>query len=85
MSYINMKDPDFSQRLAELNAAIEASPNEASLYIKRGMLYWQADERGAALTDYNHALALDPEGPARQLLEHSNEILDFYNHDLYNP
>ena len=27
----------------------------------------------------------DPEGPAKQAYQQALQILDFYNHDLYNP
>ena len=37
------------------------------------------------MSDYNHAVALDPQSPAAEALKLCNEIMDFYNTDLYNP
>ena len=33
---------------------------------------------------YLEAVALNPGSPARQALDIANEILDFYNKDMYN-
>ena len=37
-----------------------------------------------AMNNYLEAVALNPESPAKQALEIANEILDFYNKDMYN-
>ena len=41
--------------------------------------------RGEAMSAYEKADKIDPEGPARLLIEHSNSIMDFFNPDLLNP
>ena len=41
--------------------------------------------RREAINDYYKAAELDPDGPARQALEHISGIMQFYNKDLYNP
>lgn len=53
--------------------------------IERGMLWWRQDERAKAINDYNAALAINPGSKAGGLRRQAYEILDFYNHDLYNP
>ena len=37
-----------------------------------------------AMNNYLEAVALNPESPAQQALDIANEILDFYNKDMYN-
>jgi hypothetical protein len=37
-----------------------------------------------AMDNYLEAVALNPESPARQALDIANEILAFYNKDMYN-
>lgn len=71
--------------LRSLDARIAADPDDASLYIERGKLYWKLGRRGDAITDYRRAAALDPEGPGALLAEHSDAIMDFFNPDLLNP
>ena len=37
-----------------------------------------------AMNNYLEAVHLNPESPAQQALDIANEILDFYNKDMYN-
>ena len=37
-----------------------------------------------AMNHYLEAVQLNPESPAKQALDIANEILDFYNKDMYN-
>ncbi len=37
-----------------------------------------------AMNNYLEAIHLNPSSPAQQALEIANEILDFYNKDMYN-
>ncbi|MBR5925701.1 MAG: tetratricopeptide repeat protein [Bacteroidales bacterium] len=37
-----------------------------------------------AMNNYLEAIHLNPESPAQQALDIANEILDFYNKDMYN-
>ena len=57
----------------------------AQLFYMRGNAYRQLGEWGSAMSSYLKASELDPESPAKQAYTHALEILDFYNHDLYNP
>lgn len=61
------------------------NPEDANLLIARGKILWSMGKRGEAMSDYAQAERLDPEGPARLLIEHSNSIMDFFNPDLLNP
>ncbi|MDE7407879.1 MAG: tetratricopeptide repeat protein [Muribaculaceae bacterium] len=75
---------DITQQITEISKLIDAAPN-AELYLRRGKLYWQLGERRLAINDYNSSAALDPDGPGATALKATQEIMDFYNHDLYNP
>lgn len=57
----------------------------AQLYYIRGNAYRQLGDWGKAMSSYLEAFDRDPESPAKQAYAHALEILDFYNHDLYNP
>ena len=37
-----------------------------------------------AMNNYHEAIAINPESPAKQALEIANDILDFFNKDMYN-
>ena len=76
---------DVSERLAALDARIEADVADEEAFIERGRLYWALGRRGEAINDYLAAQKINPEGKAKQLLKATYEILDFYNKDLYNP
>lgn len=54
-------------------------------YTLRGMKYWGLQKRGAAINDYLAAIRLNPDSKAVEALKAANEILDYYNKDLYNP
>lgn len=75
---------DIQAQIEALDAAI-AQEATADAYYQRGRLHWRAGNRGAAMSDYNRAVALDPDSPAAEALKLCNEIMDFYNTDLYNP
>lgn len=57
----------------------------AQLFYIRGNAYRQLGDWGKAMSSYLEASDRDPENPAKQAYAHALEILDFYNHDLYNP
>jgi len=67
-----------------LDCAIERLP-EANKYYIRGRLYWKLGRKSEAMSDYSKAVSLDPASPAAAALTMAREVMDFYNHDLYNP
>ncbi len=76
---------DATEALADVDRRLAVAPNDASLLVERGKLLWRLDRRGAAISAYEQAAAIDPEGPALPLLEHTRAIMDFFNPDLLNP
>ena len=67
---------------------IDNNPDSADLdeaYTMRGLKYWGQQKRSAAINDYLAAIRINPESRAVQALKAANDILDYYNKDLYNP
>ena len=64
---------------------IARHPSDDEAFLMRGLKYWGANKRALAINDYLEALRLNPDSRARQALTQANDILDFYNKDLYNP
>lgn len=79
-------------RLVEAEKAIErleahASTNahKARTDYLRGRLAWKQGHRADAITYYENAAQLDPEGDAAFALDQARDIMNFYHRDLYNP
>lgn len=58
---------------------------EALRHYRLGRTLWQQGRRGEAMTEYNLSISIDPASPAAAALDMANDIMDFFNHDLYNP
>lgn len=87
MRYIREKDLwSPASYIASLTARLEATPDDASLYVERGQWHYRRNEWGEALNDFNRALQIDPDHrEARQFVEMTYEILSFRHTDIYNP
>lgn len=84
----NIKELTAGKSPAEALAIIESLLEKtvsSPLLTEKGKLLWRLDRRGEAMSAYEQAARLDPDGPAGLLLEHSNSIMDFFNPDLLNP
>lgn len=71
--------------IEQLSEYIEEHPESDEALTMRGMRYWGMSRRAEAINDYLAAIQLNPESRAVQALKATNEILDYYNKDLYNP
>lgn len=66
--------------------ATDLSPQDAAwAYYILGRVAWKDGKVGAAITFYNKAIELDPDSEAFVARAQANQILNFYNKDLYNP
>ena len=73
-------------RMAALDGALAATPENTELLHERGQLHYRLNEWGAALNDFNAVLRLDPtHREARQFVDMIQEILAFRYKDIYNP
>lgn len=68
-----------------LDKFIKENPHNTDALTLRGMRYWSLGQRADAINDYLAAIKIDPECSAKQALRATNDILDYYNKDLYNP
>ncbi len=68
-----------------LDRHLEENPYDDEALTLRGMRHWSLSHRSQASNDYLAAIRLNPASPAVQLLQSANDILNFYNKDLYNP
>ena len=55
-----------------------------SLFYLLGNAWRKKGNWQMAMNNYLEAIHLNPESPAQQALDIANEILDFYNKDMYN-
>ena len=83
---VNMSEnTDIQRQISELSRLIGPDCRVADLFYRRGKLYGKCGRRAEAITDFNSAVALDPQSPAGAYLDMTTDIMDFYNTDLYNP
>lgn len=75
----------FEKAIEKLDHAIEQNPLNAEWWYLRGRVYWKTGQRANAISDYEEAVHINPESPAKKALEMANDIMDFFNHDLMNP
>ena len=68
-----------------LNNEITQSQNNDKLYFTRGKLHWRLGNKSQAITDYEHAVDINPDRPARIALDNARDVIAFFNPDLYNP
>ena len=55
-----------------------------SLFYLLGNAWRKKGNWQMAMNNYLEALDINPDSPAKQALDIANEILDFYNKDMYN-
>lgn len=66
------------KEIALLDRLIGRQPENAAAIYRRGSLHVKLEHHGAALTDFNTAAALDPDGPAAAAAEGLRNILAFH-------
>ncbi len=76
---------DSQEGLKALTEFIAIHPNDDEALTARGMQYWSMGNRAEAINDYLSAIRINPESKAKMALKATNDILDYYNKDLYNP
>lgn len=76
---------DYAAALRELDCVCEQTPAD-DVFVERGKLRWKLGMHSEAVTDYEHALSLNPANTqAHAALEMSRDIFNFFNPDLLNP
>lgn len=59
--------------------------NNDRFFFERGKLHWRLGNKARAISDYEHAIALNPHSQASIALDNARDIISFFNTDLYNP
>ena len=59
-------------------------PMDDTLYYLLGNAWRKKGNWQMAMNNYLEALNINPDSPAKQALSMANDILDFYNKDMYN-
>ena len=73
------------EAIAELEAFCSAGGSmDDELFYLLGNAWRKKGNWQMAMNNYLEAVHLNPESPAQQALDIANEILDFYNKDMYN-
>ena len=73
-------------RIVRLTSMIESGDERDVLYVERGKCYFQHNEWGKAINDFNRAKAINTDNAeAKQLHDMVYEILSFRYKDIYNP
>lgn len=57
----------------------------AQQHYQEGRRLWALGRHGEAITEYNKAVALNPDSPAATALRMANEIMDFFDPQQLNP
>lgn len=71
--------------IALLSEYIVENPEDDEARTVRGMRYWSLGKHAKAIEDYLAAIRINPDSRAKMALKATNDILDYYNKDLYNP
>lgn len=71
-----------AHRLA--NIAISRDGKNATLHYLQGRAFMKESEWGQAISSFKRAEELDPGSPARECRIMLNDIMDFFNKDMYN-
>ncbi len=74
-----------AEAIPALDEYIAKAPSDEEAYTLRGLRHWALGHRSKAINDYLKAISINPDSKAVQALASANEILNFYNKDLYNP
>lgn len=80
-----MKEMTAEEAVAHLTEYLKENPRDDEALTIRGLKYWSLGRRADAINDYLAALEINPESKAKQAMQATYDILDYYNKDLYNP
>ncbi|MBD5229515.1 MAG: tetratricopeptide repeat protein [Bacteroidales bacterium] len=75
----------FAEANDEINLYISENAHDDEAFFMRGKLWWRQQNYSAAVTDFETAVAINPDSDARHALELARDVFDFYNPDLLNP
>ncbi len=84
-----LANSDADGAILAANEIIQAGSNDALLlaqaYYLRGNAHRQKGEWGEVMNSYLASMELHPDGPAAEAYRATQEIMQFYCKDYYNP
>ncbi len=80
-----LRDGNVDEAIKLLLEFISSSeiPSDKAYYLL-GNAYRKKGDWQGAINNYLEAMAINPDSPARNAYAIANDILDFYNKDMYN-
>ena len=82
-SVLREGDADEAIRLLLEFISASETPSDRAYYLLGNAFRKKGDWQGA-INNYLEAMAINPDSPARNAYTIANDILDFYNKDMYN-
>lgn len=73
------------EAIAAMDEYLQEKAEDDEGYFERGKLWWRLQRYSSAVTDFERAVAINPESGARHALELARDVFDYYNPDLLNP
>ena len=74
-----------SDAIEQLDALIEQDKTNDELFLLRGNAYRKLNNWKNAISDYCKAMDINPKSDAVQAYQAAQDIMNFFNKDLYNP
>lgn len=75
---------DFTEAEAQLKEFITLQPNNDQAHFLLGNLYRKREDWEGALNEYQAAMDINENSPARLAYNAIQEVLAFYNKDMFN-
>lgn len=82
---IILRDEGAEKAIAEAKNYISSQTEDLDFaYYILGNAYRKLGDWQGAINNYLEAMAINPDSPAKQAYDMANDILDFFNKDMYN-
>ncbi|MBO6223661.1 MAG: tetratricopeptide repeat protein [Bacteroidales bacterium] len=80
-----LRDEGAERAIAEAEKYISTSPEDLDFaYYILGNAYRKMGDWQGAINNYLEAIDINPQSPAKQAYDMANDILNFFNKDMYN-
>ncbi len=70
--------------IAKIETYLSDNAESDEAWYLLGMAYRRLERWSDALNAFQDAIAINPSSPAAQMYEHTMQIMEFYNKDMYN-
>lgn len=72
------------EALCKIDEALQKTPADPYLLYLKGNVYMKSGSWGEAISMFRRAELIDPQGPAREARLMLDDIMNFYNKDMFN-